>query len=126
VEKNLFEIATRQKYKFTYMGQKSVEDLWELSLPKLDSIYKELNKEVKASSEESLLDTKSAKDEELENKIEIIKHIVKVKQEEAKAVKDAVAKKAERDKLLNILGRKEDEALEALTPEEIRKKIAEL
>lgn len=126
MDKNIFELATRGSYRFQYNGPKSVEELWELSLPKLDSIYKELNKGLKQASEESLLDVKSAKDEELENKIEVIKHIVKVKQAEAKAIKDAVAKKQEREKLLNALDRKENEELESLSAEEIRKKLAEL
>lgn len=126
MEKNLFEIATRGKLRFPYNGVVSVEDLWQLPLTKLDGIYKTLNAEAKQTKEESLLETKTAKDEELEVKIEIIKHIVKTKQDEAKALKDAASKKEEKQKLLNILDRKENEALEALSPEEIKKRIAEL
>ena len=126
MEKNIFEIATRKKLRFPYNGVISVEDLWQLPLAKLDGIYKVLNAELKQSSEESLLETKTAKDEELEIKIELIKHIVKTKQDELNAVKDAKVKKEEKEKLLSILDKKENEALEALSPDEIRKRIAEL
>ena len=51
-------------------------------------VFKVLNAEVKKSEEESLLNTKSKEDEELSNKIEIVKYIVGVKlaEKEAKAV----------------------------------------
>lgn len=32
---NLFEIASREKYRFPYKGLISVEDLWDLTLPGL-------------------------------------------------------------------------------------------
>lgn len=41
---NIFEFATRNKVRFSFKGLISVEDLWDLSLTNLDSIYKELNK----------------------------------------------------------------------------------
>ena len=42
---NIFEMATRNKYRFPYKGMISVEDLWDLNQTQLDSIYKALNKE---------------------------------------------------------------------------------
>lgn len=126
MEKNIFELATKKRLRFPHNGVIDTEGLWQLSVTKLDAIYKVLNAEAKQTKEESLLDTKTAKDEELELKIEIVKHIVKTKQEESKALKDAVTKKEEKQKLLNILDRKENEALESLSAEELRKKIAEL
>lgn len=55
---NLFEIAVREKYRFPYKGMISTEDLWDLSVTSLDSIFKTLNKERKNADEESLLDVK--------------------------------------------------------------------
>ena len=46
---NVFERAAMNKYRFPYKGQISVEDLWDLSLPGLDSVFKQLNKLKKAN-----------------------------------------------------------------------------
>ena len=75
----LFETATRNKMRFPFRGMISVEDLWDLSLTNLDSVFKTLNAEAKKSEEESLLETKSKENEELSNKIEIVKYIVNTK-----------------------------------------------
>jgi len=76
---NIFEYATRNKVRFSFRGLISVEDLWDLSLTNLDSIYKELNKQSKQSEEESLLNIKTQEDELLNVQIDIVKHIVSVK-----------------------------------------------
>lgn len=35
---NIFEAATRYKYRFPFKGMISVEDLWDLKLQDLDSV----------------------------------------------------------------------------------------
>ena len=125
MEKNLFEIAARRKYRFPYRGQVSAEDLWDISVTGLDGIFKTLNSAVKAKAEESLLD-KSSEDEDLENKIDIIRYIVSVKLTEKKERESAAAKKELKQKLLEIKARREDAALESLTPEELERELAKL
>ena len=75
----MFEVASRMKFRFHYNGIIQVEDLWDLSLTSLDSIFKLLNSQIKNSQEESLLETQNKKDEETLTKIEIVKHVVSVK-----------------------------------------------
>ena len=125
VEK-IFEFATRNKVRFPFKGMISVEDLWDLSLTNLDSIYKILNKQVKQSEEESLLTTKSSVDTELEVQIEIIKHIVSVKLKEQEAREKAAAKNAQKQKIMSIIATKEDEALQNSSVEDLRKMLDEL
>lgn len=84
---NIFEYATRNKVRFQFKGQILVENLWDLSLANLDSIYKELNKQSKHSEEESLLNIKTQEDELLNVQIAIVKHIVSVKLAEKEARK---------------------------------------
>ena len=122
-ETNVFEIATRKKYRFPFKGMITVEDLWDLSLQNLDSVYKSLNKLKKDSDEDSLLSVESRENKELEDKINIIKYIVKVKQDEA-AAKLFEKEKAERNQqILGIIKRKEDAALENMSIEKKKKML---
>ena len=100
---NIFEYATRNKVRFPFKGMISVEDLWDLSLTNLDSIYKTLNKQIKQSEEESLLATKTNVDTELEVQVAIVKHIVSIKLEEQEAREKAAVKKAQKQKIMSII-----------------------
>lgn len=123
---NIFEYAVRNKCRFPFKGLISVEDLWDLSVTDLDSIYKTLNKQIKQSEEESLLSVKASVDTELETQIAIIKHIVPVKLAEREARERAFAKKAQTQKLMSIIAEKEDEALRNASVDDLRKMLDEL
>lgn len=125
-EMNIFEFATRNKVRFPFKGIISVEDLWDLSLTNLDSIYKTLNKQIKQSEEESLLSTKASVDTELEVQIAIVKHIVSVKLEEKANAEKASAKKAQKQKIMSIIATKEDEKLQNSSIDDLRKMLEEL
>lgn len=126
MEKNLFEIATRNRYRFNYKGVMTVEDLWSLRVEDLDAIFKALNRQKKTADEDSLLATKSAEDTELANKIELVKYIVSVKLAEAADRVSAAEKKAQRDKIMEIVAKKKDKALEDMGIEDLMKKLEEL
>lgn len=126
MEKNLFEVATKRKYRFPYRGLVAVEDLWDLRTTELDAIFKTLNAEAKKVSEESLLELKTKEDEELSDKIAIIRHIVSVKLEEQKIRENEKANKERKQKLLAIKARREETALENISDEELDKMIKEL
>lgn len=124
--KNMFEIATRNKMRFPFRGMVSVEDLWDLSAENLDSIFKTLNSQAKQVKEESLLDNKSKEDEIIDIKIEIIKYIVKVKIEETDIRRKEKENKDKKQKLLSILKSKKEEDLQNKSVEEIEAMINEL
>ena len=123
---NIFEYASRNKVRFPFKGMISVEDLWDLSLTNLDSIYKTLNKQVKQSEEESLLSTKASVDTELEVQIAIVKHIVSVKLAEKEDAEKASAKKAQKQKIMSIIATKQDEALQNSSIDDLKKMLDEL
>lgn len=125
-EVNLFEVATRNNYQFPFRGLINVIDLWDLSLTNLDSVFKVLNAEIKKSEEESLLNTKSKEDEELSNKIEIVKYIVGVKLAEKEAKEDEKKNREMKQRLLAIKAKRQNEALENLSDEDLDRAIAEL
>ena len=123
---NMFELASRSKTRFPYKGMISVEDLWDLPVEALDSIYKTLNAKVKQSNEESLLSKPTKQDAELTIQIEIVKRIVAVKQEETAARLKAKEQREKKQRLMEILASKQDAELQNKTPEEIQKMLAEL
>lgn len=125
-EVNIFEVATRSKMRFPYRGQISVEDLWDLSVTELDKIFKFLNRQKKDTQEESLLETKSKEDEVLETKISIVKHIVSVKQKESDDRKKENERKAQKQRILEIMADKQDEALKGKSLEELQKMLDEM
>jgi hypothetical protein len=117
--KNMFEVATRSKFRFSFRGLISVEDLWDLSLENLDSIFKSLNSQVKESKEDSLLKVKSAANETLDTMIEIVKYVVSVKLAENEARAKVREKKEQKQKILAILSEKQDAELHNKSVEEL-------
>lgn len=126
MSKNMFEVATREKMRFPFKGMISVEDLWDLSVQNLDKVFKILNSQRKEAQEESLLNTKSSEDERLDTQIEIVKYIVNVKlEEQAARVKDA-ENKEKKQKIMALMAKKDDEAMENMSKEELQKLLDEL
>lgn len=122
---NMFEIAARNKFRFPFKGMISTEDLWDLSVENLDNVFKTLNSEMKKTKEESLLSTKSKGDEVFELKIEIVKHIVMVKQEEKEAREKKFLNRERNQKIMSIIAAKQDEQLHNMSVEELQKLLAE-
>lgn len=123
---NLFEMATRKKFRFPFKGMISVEDLWDLSVQNLDTVFKSLNAEVKQVKEESLLATKSTEDAILDAKIEIVKHIVKIKLDETEQRQQAIAKREQKRRLQELIATKQDEELQGKSVEELQAMLSAL
>lgn len=123
---NIFEFATRTKMRFPYRGLITVEDLWDLAPRDLDSIFKTLNSELKQVKEDSLLNTKTKEDKELDTKIEIIKYIVGVKLEEKELRLQAQTKREQKQKILEILSEKQDQDLQSKSVDELKSMLEEL
>lgn len=123
---NLFEMATRKKFRFPFKGMISVEDLWDLSVQNLDTVFKALNAEAKQVKEESLLATKSTEDAILDAKIEIVKHIVKVKLEEAEQRTKAAANREQARRIQELIANKQDAELQGKSVEELQAMLSAL
>lgn len=117
---SIFEQAVRQKVRFNYKGQASVEDLFDIPLTALDNLFKGLNAELNEQKGESLLATnKSSVVSELELKIGLIKHVVGVRLAEQEARQTALANKERKQKILDIIADKQDEDLKGKSIEEL-------
>lgn len=126
MSKNMFEIATRTKMRFPFKGMITVEDLWDLSVQNLDKVFKALNSQRKEAQEESLLSAKSSADEVLDTQIEIVKYIVGVKLDEQVARLKAAENKEKKQKIMALMAKKDDEALENMSKEELQKLLDEI
>ena len=122
----MFEFALKNKVRFPYKGLVSVEDLFDLSVRDLDSIFKTLNAQVKKSQEESLLATKTKEDETLAIQIEIVKYIVKTKLDEAETAKQSKELKEKKQKLMEMIAEKEDESLRNMSVDELKAMLGKL
>lgn len=123
---NLFEIATRRKYRFaTNKGSLSVEDLWDLSSTQLDATYRAMTKELREQGGESLMQ-KDNDNTVLADKIEIIKHIFLVKQEEIAARRAAEENRNKRQRIMEILDQKRDASLQNMSEEDLQKMLNDL
>lgn len=119
---NTFITASRKKYRFNYKGVITTEDLWDLSLKDLDSIYKTLRKQEKTESEEeSLLTKKNEVDAEVSDKIKIVRYIVSVKMEEMAAAENAKEKAQKRQHIMEVIARKQEAQLNDMSIEDLTK-----
>ena len=122
----LFIVASQQKFRFPFKGMATVEDLWDLNVRELDTIFKALNSQKKQAQEESLLATKSKEDAVLEAKIEIVKYIVTAKLTEAEQKRIRTEQREKKNRIAEILADKQDEELRGKSVEELQKMLVEL
>jgi hypothetical protein len=122
----MFETAVRTKMRFPFKGLISAEDLWDLPVESLDSIFKVLNSQLKQAKEESLLNVRSKQDAEIDLKIEIIKYVVKVKQEEDALRLKAKENREKKQKLMELIANKQDTELQNKSIEELTKMLEEV
>ena len=130
---NIFEQATRRAIRFeSTKGDLSVEQLWDLPLQSrnqfdLDTVAKTVNRQLNDVTEESFVSVReNPAKETLSLKLEIVKHIISVKLQEAEEARNRANKASEKEKLLRLLDEKQNEALRALTPEEIQERLKAL
>ena len=120
----LFKLAAKEKYRFPFRGNISVEDLFDLTTSQLDVVYKELKSQVKESSD-SLLKEVSTEDKELKNKIEIVKTIFEDKKTEAVQKEQVLAEKQRKERIKELIAQKKDQDLVDKSIEELEAILGE-
>lgn len=120
---NIFKYAAKKGLRFYYKGVITVEDLFKLDLNGLDTVYKNLKKEQKSSDEESLIDDKTPADKELEIRLAIVKEIFDDKKRAMDKAKKVAESKAKNQRILEILAKKQDEALESMSEDELKAQL---
>jgi hypothetical protein len=125
--KNIFERASKEKIRFaTGKGYLATEDLWDLSLPSLDKVARNVHTDLKNAEEVSFIKTASTASTELNLKMDVIKHIIDYKLNLLDAAKERALKTEKLAELKDLLHDKTKEEMKGLSKEEIAKQIAEL
>lgn len=134
---NLFRKAIENKWRFPAAGRNvlSLEELYDLPLAgnngtNLDTVANLINNELQVKrGKVSFVTTNTRNDREvaeLEDKLELVKDVIQVKLERNAARQEQVAKASEKAMLEGLLAQKQAEALQNLSEDEIRKRLAEL
>lgn len=126
----IFEMASQFKFRYPYKGLITTEDLWDLTPAQLDTVYRNLSKELKTTDEDSLIHTRSVEEgikaNELKNKIEVVKYIFNHKQQAAELARMAAENAAEKQRILAVLADMEDNALRNMSKDDLLKRLSEL
>lgn len=123
----MFVKASRLKLRFsTSKGMISVEDLWDLPLTALDTIAKNLNKEVKESAEESFIKMKTSANTLATLRFEIVKHIIEVKLNEAEAAQKRAENKERKAQILALIAEKQNKELSEKSIADLMKELESL
>lgn len=130
---NLFEQAVRSKLRFdSPKGPLTVEDLYDLPLTSergvsLDSVGREIQRVLRSLSEDSLVETRpNPAKKRLNLSLELIKHVIGVRQAENSEARSRVQNAAEAERIRNILKDRQDEALKAESVEALQARLNQL
>lgn len=124
----LFATASRLKLRFdTAQGSLSAEDLWDLPLQtirpvraSLDNIAIGLNKQLKEAGTTSFVDDAPLGNDDLKTKFDIVLYVISVRKEESKAEETRRANSEKKQRILELIAGKEDEALAGKSIDELR------
>lgn len=128
---NMFEMASQLKFRYPWKGMITTEDLWDLNQGQLDAVYQALSKELKVCQEgDSLLSAKPTnlfdKERELTAKIEVVKYIFDCKQQAAELHRMEAERAAKKQHILEVLAAKQENALQNMSEEDLKKMLDEL
>lgn len=130
---DIFKQATKLKLRFSSVrGDLTVEDLWDLPLTSksnlsLDGVGKPIQKALRESDEDSLVDVPTTSKNELNSlRLAVIKEIISVKQEENLIKQNQAAIESQKALLKQALASKKIDEINGLSVEEIEKRLASM
>lgn len=120
----MYKEALQKKLRFkTNKGMISTEDLFDLSLQNLNTLAIMLDKKISEAPKKSFIEELPAEENDDELRFSIVKDVINIK---LKARKDSIDKaqvNARNKRIAELIAKKEDEALESKSIEELRAMI---
>lgn len=127
---NLFIQASKLQLRFSSSkGLLSTEDLWTLSLRDLDKMAVKIHSTVSSGSSSFLKNpnrNETAEHKEQKLRLEILKAVIDIKQNENEAKLEKSKTEAQKTFLKDLLQKKKLEEMESLSTEDIEKQLAAL
>lgn len=126
---NIFEQAVRKRIRFaTTLGQLNVEDVWQLPLisnngVNLDSLAMKLQDELSTTTRTSFVHKAETKDEDAQLRFDIVLHIISVKLAEREEAEKAQARSQQRQRIMELIERKENEQFDQKSIDELRAEL---
>lgn len=122
---NIYKYAAQKRLRFSSpKGTLTVEDLFHLPLETLDDIYRSLKKLEAGMKTDSLL-LKGEADEKLDVALQIVIDVFTTKKAEADKAKAAIELERKRQRIAEVIEKKEGEDLESKSIEELRAMLTE-
>ena len=120
---DIFEKASREKLRFTLGGSVSTEQLWDSYIVQLIDYETDLIEIVeKYGTKNRRNKRKVSRNEELDAlRLEIVSHILDVREKELEEAVVRAEQKRQEQKILEIISRKEDAELENMSIQELKK-----
>ena len=118
----MFENALKNGFRYpSNKGLITTEDLFYLSLNDLNEVAKKINKLIKDSEEESFIPGPNFNNNNDSKRLDIVKHIInlKINEQNTKLIEKSNAEK--RQRILEIINKKDEESLENMSKEELEK-----
>lgn len=133
VTTNIFERASRLKLRFdTPKGLLSAEDLWDLPLTSgtgkanLDDVARGLHRDLKDADTESFVVKPAKADETLQVAFDVVKHVIDIRLAENEEARVKSENREKKQRILELISRKQDEALSAKSVEELQDMVTAL
>jgi hypothetical protein len=130
---SLFLAATRNKLRFpSTRGDLVVEQLWDIPLTSksgfsVNDIAVAVNRELKSLQDESFVDTSiNPRRDELFLSLEILKEVIRIRQDEAKQRTASAARESLRRQIRDAIATKQQEELTSGSVEELQARLREL
>lgn len=135
---SIFETASRKKFRFpSVKGDLTAEQLWDLPLivrsptrdvkADLDTVARAINTELKGVAEETFVNVRpDPRAADLATKLEIVKHVIAVKQKEAADAHKATERAAERRRIVEAIALKDGQELANASKEDLLKRLEAL
>lgn len=117
----MYKEALQKKLRFkTNKGMISVEDLFDLSLQNLNTLAIMLDKKVNEAPKKSFIEDPPAEENDDELRFNIVKDVISIKLKARKDSADKAQKDAQRKRIAELIAKKQDEALEGKSIEELQ------